>query len=168
MQKQEGPLIVGAGMPLIRELRRLRAEHDALVTLSCFLTDIVTAAEAPRPTELASVRGMLRDTLVRHLKCEDWALYPRLQAAGDAALSAMVTRFADEMGHQAEAFLAYDSHWTPTRAEADWAGFCEATIAILQALGERIEREETELYPSAEALFQPDLPVAAARHVRAA
>lgn len=168
MQNHEGPLIVGAGMPLIRELRRLRAEHDALVTLSCFLTDIVTAAEAPRPTELASVRGMLRDTLVRHLKCEDWALYPRLQVADDAALSTMATRFADEMGCLAEAFLAYDGDWTPMRAEADWAGFCEATIAILQALGERIEREETELYPAAERIFGPEAVIVAARHARAA
>ncbi len=133
-------------------MRRLRAEHAALITLSRLLMDLVHAPHPPRPTELASVRGMLRDTLVRHLKCEDWVLYPRLKSSGDAALIRMTAEFAHEMGHIAEDFTAYDAKWTADLAAADWPGFCSETQIILDVLGMRIEREEQELYPAAEAL----------------
>ena len=145
-------------MPNIREIERLRAEHAAIETLSRFLLALVAAPHPPRPTELAAVRGMLRDTLVRHLKCEDWALYPRLQTKGEPVLAELAARFVDEMGHIAEAFEAYDSYWTQLRVEADWPGFCAETRAILTALGDRISREESELYPVAETLFKAEAP----------
>ena len=145
-------------MPNIREIERLRAEHAAIETLSRFLLALVAAPHPPRPTELAAVRGMLRDTLVRHLKCEDWALYPRLQTKGEPVLAELAARFVDEMGHIAEAFEAYDCYWTQLRVEADWPGFCAETRAILTALGDRIAREESELYPVAETLFKAEAP----------
>lgn len=142
----------GTFLPKIREIERLRAEHAALVTLSGFLMQMVTALAPPRATELASVRGMLRDTLVRHLKCEDWALYPRLRATGDLAMNLLATEFVDDMGHLAADFSAYDMRWTAEAVEADWAGFCTETKSILGAMARRIERENRDLYPVAERL----------------
>ncbi|MGH6652778.1 MAG: hemerythrin domain-containing protein [Sphingopyxis sp.] len=139
-------------MHMVQEMRRLRAEHAALATLSHFLMDIVAAPRPPRPTELASVRGMFRDTLVRHLKCEDWVLYPRLKASGDAELTRLAREFVGEMGHLAEDFVAYDTRWTEARVAGDWPGFCRETEAVLDAIGMRIEREEADLYPAAERL----------------
>lgn len=146
-------------MPNIREIERLRAEHAAIETLSRFLLALVAAPHPPRPTELAAVRGMLRDTLVRHLKCEDWALYPRMQSSGDAEVMRIARIFVDEMGHIAGDFAAYDARWTPEAVEADWDGFRGETIGILDALGMRIEREEQQLYPLAERL-----PIGGDRH----
>jgi len=137
-------------MPRVREIERLRAEHAALVTLSGFLMVMVMAPQRPRATELASVRGMLRDTLVRHLKCEDWALYPRLRAAGDHRLKQLAQEFVDEMGHLAGDFMSYDTRWTAEAVEADWPGFCEETTGILDAMAMRMEREDRDLYPAAE------------------
>ena len=94
-------------MPNIREIERLRAEHAAIETLSRFLLALVAAPHPPRPTEHAAVRGMLRDTLVRHLKCEDWALYPRMQSSGDAEVMRIARIFVDEMGHIAGDFAAF-------------------------------------------------------------
>jgi hypothetical protein len=139
-------------MPNIREIERLRAEHAAIETLSRFLLALVAAPHPPRPTELAAVRGMLRDTLVRHLKCEDWALYPRMQSSGDAEVMRIARIFVDEVGHIAGDFAAYDARWTPEAVEADWDAFRGETIGILDALGMRIEREEQQLYPLAERL----------------
>ena len=104
-------------MPNIREIERLRAEHAAIETLSRFLMAMVAASHPPRPTELAAVRGMLRDTLLRHLKCEDWALYPRMQSSGDAEVMRIARIFVDEMGHIAGDFAAYDARWTPEAVE---------------------------------------------------
>ncbi len=139
-------------MPKTREIERLRAEHAALTTLSRFLMEMVTAPRPPRATELAAVRGMLRDTLVRHLKCEDWALYPRLRATGDAAINRLAKEFVDEMGHLASDFAAYDRRWSDAVALAYWPDFCAETTGILHALGMRIEREDRDLYPVAEAI----------------
>ena len=142
-------------MHMVHEMRRLRAEHAALATLSRFLMDIVAAPLPPRATELAALRGMFRDTLVRHLKCEDWVLYPRLKASGDDMLKRLAGEFVHEMGHLAEEFMAYDARWTPESIVGDWPGFRRETEAVLDAIGMRIEREEADLYPAAERLDTP-------------
>jgi hypothetical protein len=139
-------------MPIGPEMRRLRAEHAALETLSQLLLDMVRAPAPPRLTELTSVRGMLRDTLLRHLKCEDWILYPRLQASGNPEVVAMAGEFVREMGHIAGDFAAYDARWTGEGIAADWPGFCRETEVVLNVLGMRIERENGDLYPAAEQL----------------
>lgn len=133
-------------------MRRLRAEHAALVTLSRILLELVAAPAPPRATELIAARGLLRDTLVRHLKCEDWVLYPRLRASGDPDLVRMASDFVCEMGSIAQDFDAYDRKWTADRVAGDWAGFGEETRAVLAVLGTRIERENRDLYPLAERL----------------
>lgn len=144
-------------MDIAHEMQRLRAEHAALDTLSRFLLSLVAEPAPPRPTELASVRGMFRDTLVRHLKCEDWALYPRLKASGDPELARLARDFIFEMGHIADEFIAYDARWSAERVAADWPGFCAETEAVLDAIAMRIEREERELYPAADHYDEPAL-----------
>ena len=143
-------------MSIRHEMRRLRAEHDALATLSRILRDIVDQPHPPRPTELRSVRGMLRDTLVRHLKCEDWVLYPRLKASGDAGLIRIATEFVDEVGDIATDFERYDGKWTEDRVDAEWPAFCRETRFVLDLLEIRIARENQDLYPAVEALDVPE------------
>lgn len=145
-------------MHLANEMQRLRAEHAALTTLSAFLTAMVEAPEPPRPTELAAVRGMLRDTLVRHLKCEDWILYPRLMRSGDVSAAMLARSFELEMGGIASDFAAYDLRWTIELAVADWGAYRTETAAILAALASRIAREDRELYPLVDALDAACLP----------
>ncbi len=140
-------------MPLSREMQRLRAEHAALVTLSRIILDMTRAPQLLHPAELASARGLLRDALVRHLKCEDWILYPRLMATGDAELIGITREFELEMGGLSADFIAYDDKWTGSRVEADWPGFCRETQVVFEMLAMRVEREERELYPLADTLY---------------
>ena len=103
--------------------------------------------------ELATARGQLRENLVRHLKCEDWILYPRLMATGDQELMRITRDFEIEMGDLAGDFIAYDDKWTSERVAADWTDFCRETVIVFDLLAMRVEREERELYPLAETLY---------------
>ena len=149
-------------MPLTLEMQRLRAEHTALVTLSQIVLDMTRAPVPPPATKLASARGLLRDMLVRHLKCEDWVLYPRLRATGDPDLARITREFELEMGDLAADFVAYDDKWTSEKVEAAWRDFCRETRLIFDALAKRVEREELELYPLADNLRSDRLPIGGA------
>jgi hypothetical protein len=139
-------------MPYNREMQRLRAEHAALVTLSRIVLGMTQLPDPAPAAELASARGLLRETLVRHLKCEDWALYPRLRAADDPELVRITREFEQEMGDLAADFVAYDDRWTSERVAAGWPDFCRETRIIFDMLARRVEREERELYPLADNL----------------
>ena len=140
-------------MPLSREMQRLRAELAVLVTLARNSLDRVRVPHPPPPAELAAARGKLRENLVRHLKCEDWILYPRLMATGDQELMRITRDFEIEMGDLSADFIAYDDKWTGERVAADWPAFGRETIALFDILAARVEREERELYPLAETLY---------------
>jgi hypothetical protein len=51
------------------------------------------------------------------------------------------------MGGLAPAFLAYCDAWNAGTIHSDWAGYCTATRVILDALNERLTRENRELLP---------------------
>jgi hemerythrin-like domain-containing protein len=138
-------------MAMSREMDRLRAEHAALMALARIILAMV--GDPARPA--------LRDTLVRHLKCEDWALYPRLRASGDPELVRVTRAFELEMGDLADDFTAYDDKWTAARVAADWAGFRRETMTVLARLARRVEREDRELYPLADKLYSAAAPVIA-------
>lgn len=134
-------------MPFVHELRRLRTEHADLSRLSRELIALLGAPDAPPPAMLDPIRKAFGDTLTRHLKCEDWALYPRLQATGEAEAADLAREFAGALGHIADDYEAYERRWPPARVEAEWESFCAETTKILGAIEARIERENCELYP---------------------
>lgn len=140
-------------MPLSREMQRLRAEHTALVTLSRIILSMTDLPRPPDASQLAAARSQLRDALVRHLKCEDWILYPRMMATGDPELMRITREFEIEMGGLAADYVAYDDKWTREAIIADWQGFCGETRTVFGLLATRVEREERELYPLAETLY---------------
>lgn len=140
-------------MPLSREMQRLRAEHTALVTLSRIILSMTDLPRPPDASQLAAARSQLREALVRHLKCEDWILYPRMMATGDPELKRITREFEIEMGGLAADYVAYDDKWTREAIIADWQGFCGETRTVFGLLATRVEREERELYPLAETLY---------------
>lgn len=134
------------------ELSRLRGEHLTLARLFTQLGRAIERPSTPSQLELFELRRELVSTLLSHLKLEDWALYPRLINSGDPAAAAAGTMFKDEMGGLAPAFLAYSEKWNANTIDADWAGYCSETRAILDALNNRLSRENRELLPQLERL----------------
>lgn len=129
------------------ELMKLREDHAKLARLFRRLGELIEQPSPPPQMELFDVRRELVGTLIAHLKLEDWALYPRLIESGDAEISSIGESFKDEMGGLAPAFLAYVDKWTAMSIEADWPAYCRETRAILDALMNRLTRENRELLP---------------------
>ena len=107
---------------------------------------------APPQLQLFILRRELASTLIGHLKTEDWVLYPSLVASADAQIASTARTFSEQMGGLAAEFIAYSEKWNANAIAADWAGYCRASRAILDALNHRIARENRELYPLLEAL----------------
>jgi hypothetical protein len=129
------------------ELTKLREDHAKLAKMFRRLGEIVSQPTAPDRIELFDLRRDLVSTLLAHLKLEDWALYPRLIGSGDAEAARAGELFKDEMGGLAPGFIAYTEKWHAGAITADWPGYCADTRAILDALMNRLTRENRELLP---------------------
>jgi iron-sulfur cluster repair protein YtfE (RIC family) len=134
------------------ELVKLREDHVNLSAMFRQLEEVITQRQAPPQVELFELRQTLASTLIAHLKLEDWALYPRLIDSGDKDISNTGRSFQKEMGGLAPAFLAYCEKWNANTIASDWAAYCCDTRAILDALINRLTRENRELLPLLERL----------------
>jgi Hemerythrin HHE cation binding domain len=130
----------------------LREDHAKLARMFLQLGHIIEHREPPSQMELFAFRHDLMTTVIGHLKLEDWALYPRLIDSGDDEISSKGEEFREEMGGLAPAFIAYCDKWTAGTIAADWSAYCEETRALLDALIDRLTRENRELLPLLERL----------------
>lgn len=129
------------------ELSKLRDDHAKLAKMFRRLGEIIDQPSAPDRIELFDLRRDLVSTLLAHLKLEDWALYPRLIDSGDSEAASAGVTFKDEMGGLAPLFVAYTEKWHAGAITADWTGYCAETRGILDALINRLTRENRELLP---------------------
>jgi hypothetical protein len=134
------------------ELMRLRQDHAELARMFRQLERIITLPEPPSQLELFELRRSLMQTLIGHLKLEDWALYPRLIDSEDEEIAATGRQFKEEMTGLAPAFVAYCEKWTANTIAADWADYCTETRGLLDALMDRLTRENRQLLPALERL----------------
>jgi iron-sulfur cluster repair protein YtfE (RIC family) len=129
------------------EVMQLRADHAKLARMFRKLEQVIAQPAPPSQVDLFELRQGLMTTLIGHLKLEDWALYPRLIDSGNAEISATGRAFQEEMGGLAPAFHDYCEKWTASTIPADWSEYCSETRAILDALMDRLMRENRELLP---------------------
>jgi len=132
----------------------LRQQHDAIEAISSELAAIVMA-DAPRP--VGAVRWRLARELIGHLAVEDRWFYPHLIGNGPANAAQMARAFKAEMGELAAEFTQYIADWSDQRIAKDWGAFGRETGSILDALHNRIRRENELLYPLCEVASQADI-----------
>lgn len=133
-------------------LRGLREEHAQLIRIADRLSKVVARNAPPPRTELFALRHELISAVIRHLKAEDWVLYPRLFVSIDSRVAQTARSFSEEMGGLAKEFTAYAQYWGSFAIEDDWAGYRLDTNRIIGDLTQRITRENTDLYPLLAAL----------------
>lgn len=138
-----------AGVPGDRmiQLTKLREEHSHLLSLISRLTHIIGRNSPPPAAEFHALRHELASALIRHLKSEDWLLYPQLMGSSDPKVAQTAQALSMEMGDLANAFVDYAHRWGSFAIENDWTAYRRETADILGVLTQRITRENRELYP---------------------
>lgn len=128
-------------------LAQLRQEHAELVRIVGELQAMIDRDQPPPSVELFRVRRKLSSVLIAHLKAEDWVLYPPLLSCEDPGIAATAKQFVDEMGGLAQAYSEFNERWDAFSIESDWGGYRQDAAGIIDALTNRIIRENRELYP---------------------
>ena len=138
----------------MRHTELYRQQHAAIIELLRQLEQNLTPAQLVQDsTDAWRALGELSGKIVVHLAGEDRWLYPELRSCGDASAEHMASSFAAEMGHIAERFKAYATHWlTPNAMRDQPQAFIDETREIARTLHDRMRREHVELYALADRL----------------
>jgi hypothetical protein len=133
--------------PEMDGLKQCQDDHRRLANIASRLTNVLARDRPPPASELYALRQELVSTLIRHLKAEDWLLYPKLMRSPDPRISQIAQSFVNEMGGLALTFRNHSERWAAYAIESDWPGYRRETAQLLIALNERIMREDRDLYP---------------------
>ena len=132
----------------------LRRQHDAAVELvgkiGIAIRNYAHSRDAYEISlKLARLSGLLRI----HFAQEDRVLYPAMLNSPDPDVISTAATFVAEMGDIGQKFENYMGRWgSSTAIAADFASFRDETASLFGALANRIERENENLYPLADAL----------------
>lgn len=138
----------------MNDLKLLREEHRSLAAVAGRLSAMIVQEVPPPAQELYAIRMKLASELIRHLKTEDWILYPRLLTSSNSRVAETSRAFSEEMGGLAKEFRDYAERWVAYAIESDWKGYRRETAEILRVMAQRMKREERELYPLLETTVQ--------------
>lgn len=136
------------------DITRFSNQHEEILKLANDLAkhlniDSLKQDASPARIVLSGLAGKLKV----HLAMEDKSLYPQFMQSGDENTQRTAEEFQSEMGGLAQAFNSYVSAWPSSLAiQENSVPFIEQTKQIYEVLTKRIEREESTLYPLAEAL----------------
>jgi iron-sulfur cluster repair protein YtfE (RIC family) len=124
-------------------------QHAELIALAGQISDACgdDRAVAANADSIRRSLGRLMGKLGVHLAIEDDYLYPRLKDHANAVVRNTAIRFEAEMSGLKPAFLAFKEKWTSESIAGDPALFRSELGALFAALGHRVERENSLLYP---------------------
>jgi hypothetical protein len=103
--------------------------------------------------EASELLTKMAGKLLVHLAAEDYGLYPKMIESGDGEAASTAKKYRDEMGGLKEAFQGYYARWNGAdKIRTDPATFITETQGVFEALGARVQKENTILYPLADRL----------------
>lgn len=139
---------------LTRRTAQFRQQHAEIVEvvqdITFFIRETSVVNDIP---EIVSLLIRLSGKLKVHLAMEDSSLYPDMLNSSNEKAVETAQAFQEEMGGLAKAFLDYMSNWRSPDSIADNPeGFKVATAGLFEALGDRVQRENSDLYRLADEL----------------
>lgn len=132
---------------------RFQLQHDGLIGLAKDLlkrldTRALAVDPGPARQALAAFTGRLRV----HAAMEQEALYPRLFVSADPEVVAKARSLFLEVGTLYDEFFVFTARWPDALSvKQDPETFCRDTMMMLHRLGERMKRENLELFPLVDA-----------------
>lgn len=132
-----------------------RKQHAELVELVQTIAGNLDESALANSTasDASELLTKLAGKLLVHLAAEDYALYPKMIGSGDSEAASIAKQYQDEMGGLKEAFQGYYAKWNGAeKISANPATFITETQGVFKALGERVQKENTVLYPLADRL----------------
>lgn len=137
----------------MRRTEQFRKQHEGIVGLVQEISKkLDSRTVADNAQEMRLIISKLAGLVKVHLAMEDKALYPSLATSSDPTVTATAKRFMTEMGGISEAFNKYYEKWTTQAIRDQSDAFIRETQRLFNILGQRIERENNELYPLADKL----------------
>lgn len=124
-----------------------RNQHKELLGLIGKVTPLLNPQSVKdKSTDIRATLTALSGKINMHLQVEDSVLYTKMLA--DPKSKATAERFQREMGGIKTALTGYlGKYVTPAAIAANPSGFITDTQGIIKALGDRVKKEESELYP---------------------
>jgi hypothetical protein len=126
-------------------------DHRALEAMATELNRILDG-EQPDAAAVAAIRWRFGALLVEHCRREEQNVYYPLLSSWDVEGSAVAFAFQRELGSLGDDYSQHVLDWPVERINADWRTFGIQCRAVLARLADRIEREESLLYPLTERL----------------
>jgi hypothetical protein len=131
----------------MEDLRQCQDGHRQLLSISSRLASVIARDTPPPANLLFNLRQEFASVLIRHLKAEDWLVYPKLLRSSDPSIVHIAQFFVSEMGGLALAFREHSERWGAYAINSDWASYRQETAQLLKTLKTRITREDRDLYP---------------------
>jgi hemerythrin-like domain-containing protein len=132
---------------------KFKQEHADLMNSVAVLRELVHAGVHEHAEEIVAQLLAMTGAIKLHLAAEDRVLYPALANASDPLVAQTSRMFQQEMGGLAGAVTAFVSRWNlAAKISQDPQGFRDEANAVFKALHMRVQRENRELYPMAEAI----------------
>lgn len=129
-------------------------QHDELVdTIGKISKNLEVQKLLNNLDEVQYHLSILSRTLNAHLLMEDRGLYPVMLEHGNLTAKELARLYIDEMGGLKSDFVEYSINWQENRIIDNPEKFIEDTKSIFYSLANRVEKENTILYPFVEKLF---------------
>ena len=134
---------------MMSHINKLSEQHVEIMAIA---DDIVNALGSTATLEGATAGlgliGKLEQLLEVHLLIEDDLIYPSLRKSKNTSVRQAASLFEIELGGIRKAFGNYLAEWSVAeKIVAEHARFTTDSNALLQALRNRISREDEELFP---------------------
>lgn len=129
-----------------------RRQHDEILEVATEISQHLDAnVLKDKHKEALGLLNTLAGKLTAHLTMEDKVLYPKLLSHSDQTVKSTAQEFIDEMGGLSSVFKSYVEKWQNSDDIKNQAeSFIDETKGIFDALGQRVEKENTILYPLAD------------------
>ncbi len=130
----------------------LRVQHERLLAPASEIDRMIKAGNlAGSANDIRLKISAMMGLLQVHLAAEDKSLYPAMLGSADEKAKTTAKRFLDEMGGLGKTVAEHNARWTAAYISSS-NGFAREWQAVLKALGDRVQRENAQLYPLADAL----------------